>query len=56
VAINPVTKSEVKLNPPVWLESWEDLDRFNDLWDDFCAQAWENGRIDPVEVAIHEFS
>ena len=48
VAVNPITKSEVKLTPPVKIKCFEDFARFYDEWDEFCKDL--GGQ--PSEVAF----
>jgi hypothetical protein len=36
-AVNPVTKSQVTLTPPVKLGCFEDFAKFNDQWAEFCG-------------------
>jgi hypothetical protein len=36
VAVNPVTKNQVTLTPPVTIGCYEDFAKFNDQWEEFC--------------------
>lgn len=49
VAVNPVTKNQVTLTPPVRIGSYEDFARFNDQWEDFCTNSLTG---DPSEVCF----
>lgn len=49
VAVNPVTKNQVTLTPPVRISGYEDFARFNDQWEDFCSNVISG---DPDEVCF----
>lgn len=49
VAVNPVTKSQVALTPPVKIGCFEDFAKFYDQWDDFCENVLTG---DPDEVCF----
>ena len=49
VAINPVTKNQVTLTPPVTIGCFEDFAKFNDQWEDFCQNILSG---DPDEVCF----
>lgn len=51
-AVNPVTYSTCKLQPPVILHSLEELDKFTAKWEEFCGEAWRIAKIDPAEVSF----
>lgn len=36
VAVNPVTKNQVTLTPPVRIGCFEDFAKFYDQWEQFC--------------------
>jgi hypothetical protein len=36
VAVNPITKNQVTLTPPVRIGSYEDFAKFNVEWEQFC--------------------
>jgi hypothetical protein len=48
VAVNPLTKTEVQLTPPVKIKCFEDFARFYDKWDEFCKDLGGH----PTEVAF----
>lgn len=48
-AINPVTKNQVKLTPPVKISCYEDFVKFNDQWEKFCQEVTDS-RFDPDEI------
>lgn len=52
IGVNPITRTEVTLNPPVRVHSYEDLDRFREIWNHLCEYAWELGHVDLHEVSI----
>ena len=47
VAVNPITKNQVTITPPVKLGCYEDFAKFNDQWEDFCKNSLVG---DPDEV------
>lgn len=52
LALNPVTRTEVKLSPPFPWESHEQLDAFARRFEAYCAAAWEFARLDPNEINV----
>jgi len=51
-ALNPVTKTEIRLSPPFsWTEK-EDLDMFVQNFELYCQVTWHFGRLDPTEVNV----
>lgn len=52
LALNPVTRTEVKLNPPFPWESHEQLHAFARRFETYCAAAWEFARLDPSEINV----
>ena len=50
LALNPVTKTEVKLNPPFLWDTREQLDEFARRFETHCISAWEFARLDVNEV------
>lgn len=49
-AINPVTKNQVTLTPPVKIGCFEDFAKFYDKWEDFCQNILVG---DPTEVCFN---
>jgi hypothetical protein len=49
-AINPVTKNQVTLTPPVRIGCYEDFAKFYDQWEDFCEKVLPP--LDPDEVCF----
>jgi hypothetical protein len=48
--LNPVTGTEIKLNPPYVWDSREQLDTFVRNVELYCQVTWHFGRLDPTEV------
>jgi hypothetical protein len=49
-ALNPVTRSVIKLNPPFIPESEGDWARFDHYLKAYCQAAWMLGRNDPRQI------
>lgn len=52
LALNPVTKTEVKLTPPFLWETREQLDAFSRRFESYCEASWEFARLDPQEINV----
>jgi len=52
LALNPVTKTEVKLNPPFLWDTREQLDEFSRRFESYCEAAWEFAKLDVNEVNV----
>lgn len=52
MAVNPVTYTECRLDPPVKILSYNDFTRFNDKWEKFCRHAADQGIV--METARFE--
>jgi hypothetical protein len=48
-AVNPVTKKQVTLTPPVKIERFEDIANFYDAWEKFCVDA-TGPKFNPSEI------
>lgn len=48
VAVNPITRSECRLVPPVKIRCFEDFARFYERWEEFCKDLGGN----PEEVCF----
>lgn len=49
-AINPVTRNQVTLTPPVRIGCYDDFARFYDQFEEFCANDLKG--LDPDEVCF----
>ena len=52
IGVNPITKTEVILNPPVKINSYEELAEFSEVWNKLCEYCWELAKVDLREVSI----
>ena len=43
--VNPITRREVRIEPPVTVESEQELDAIGFLFDRYCSAAWDYSRI-----------
>lgn len=50
LALNPVTKTEVKISPPFRWEASEELEIFARNFDLYCNVSWQFGKLDPSKV------
>ena len=49
-ALNPVTRTEIRLDPPyIWMDM-DDLSTFIQNFELYCQVTWHFGRLDPSEV------
>ena len=47
---NPVTREEIKLNPPLCFSGEDQLNVFIGHVEDYCVAAWNIGRLSPAEI------
>lgn len=50
IALNPVTKTEVKISPPFEWETIEELEVFARNFELYCNVSWQFGKLDPSKV------
>jgi hypothetical protein len=50
LALNPVTKTEVKISPPFQWDSMEELEIFARNFELYCQVSWQFGRLDPSKI------
>lgn len=48
--INPITRSEIRLDPPFGYDTDDELQKFMDLVSQYCNLAWRIGVIDVKEI------
>jgi len=50
LALNPVTKTEVKISPPFEWVTLEELETFARNFELYCSVSWQFGKLDPSKV------
>ncbi len=50
VALNPVTKDEVKISPPFVWKDWEELNVFCRNFEVYCQVTWHFSHSSPSEI------
>lgn len=50
--INPITRSEIALNPPFGYDTDDELRKFMDLISQYCHLSWRIGAIDVKEIKV----
>lgn len=50
LALNPVTKTEVKISPPFEWSTIEELEIFARNFELYCNVSWQFGKLDPSKV------
>jgi len=55
LALNPATRTEVKLTPPFPWGTREQLDVFAEHFERYCEASWAFGRFDPAEVNVSQW-